>query len=76
MVTQNIVKDTDMNEYFLETVEAGILTLTAQDLASATATAESMGLTVLSINECQGLTKGKTYAIMFTYTNKTGAVND
>jgi hypothetical protein len=52
MVTQNIVKDTDMNEYFLETVEAGILTLTAQDVASATATAESMGLTVLSINEC------------------------
>jgi hypothetical protein len=41
-----------MNEYYLETEEAGIITIEAANLESAYEQADQMGLTILTINEC------------------------
>jgi hypothetical protein len=41
-----------MMEYYLETVEAGIITIEAPNLETAYEVANDMGLTILTINEC------------------------
>jgi hypothetical protein len=52
MATQNTVKDTDMNEYYIETAEAGAINMIAGSEAQAIELAIECGYTVLSINEC------------------------